>query len=68
MTVLPNIYDRDQLKEFAAASDHAPLTADELARIEELRATNFGVGQEPNRYKGTMTLEDAQKPLETVSA
>ena len=67
MTVLPNIYDRDQLKEFAAASDHDPLTADELARIEELRATNFGVGQEPNRYKGTMTLEDAEKPLETAS-
>jgi hypothetical protein len=27
---------------------------DELARIAELRKTNFGIGPEPARYKGTM--------------
>ncbi len=54
-TVLPNIYDAEQLREFAAAPDTPPLTADELAKIAELRATNFGVGREQNRYKGTMS-------------
>ncbi len=54
MTVLPNIYDREQLREFAAAPDTPRLTADELARIAELRKTNFGIGPETMRYKGTM--------------
>jgi aryl-alcohol dehydrogenase-like predicted oxidoreductase len=54
MTVLPNIYDAEQLREFAAAPEVPPLSADELARIEELRSTNFGVGPEQHRYKGTM--------------
>jgi aryl-alcohol dehydrogenase-like predicted oxidoreductase len=58
MTILPNIYDAEQLAEFAAASDAPPLTADELARVQELRATNFGVGPEPSRYKGTMTEDE----------
>jgi aryl-alcohol dehydrogenase-like predicted oxidoreductase len=55
MTVLPNIYDAAQLREFAAAPDTPPLSADELARIAELRTTNFGVGPEQGRYKGTMS-------------
>ena len=54
MTVLPNIYDAEQLREFAAAPDAPPLSAGELATIAELRATNFGVGPETMRYKGTM--------------
>jgi aryl-alcohol dehydrogenase-like predicted oxidoreductase len=54
MTVLPNIYDAEQLREFAAAPETPPLSPAELARIEELRTTNFGVGPEQNRYKGTM--------------
>ena len=54
-TVLPNIYGAEQLREFAAAPDAPPLTADELAKIAALRATNFGVGPEQNRYKGTMS-------------
>jgi aryl-alcohol dehydrogenase-like predicted oxidoreductase len=60
MNVLPNIYDREQLREFATASDAPPLTADELARIKELTATNFGVEEEPMRYKGTMTPPEGQ--------
>jgi len=59
MTVLPNIYDRDQLREFAAASEAPPLRPDELARIAELAATNFGVDEAPMRYKGTMTRDAA---------
>jgi len=57
MTVLPNIYDADQLREFAAAVSAPPLTRDELARIAELAATNFGVDEPAMAYKGTMTRE-----------
>jgi aryl-alcohol dehydrogenase-like predicted oxidoreductase len=40
-SVLPNIYDADQLAEFVAASETAPLTADELARVADLYERNF---------------------------
>jgi aryl-alcohol dehydrogenase-like predicted oxidoreductase len=60
MNVLPNIYDREQLREFATAPDTAKLTPDELAHIKTLAATNFGVEEEPMKYKGTMTPPDAQ--------
>ncbi|HEV3091592.1 MAG TPA: aldo/keto reductase [Candidatus Cybelea sp.] len=55
MTVLPNIYDREQLAEFAAAPDAPPLTSDELARIAALYAENFGIEEAPMNFKGTMT-------------
>ncbi|GAC1413253.1 MAG: aldo/keto reductase [Candidatus Velthaea sp.] len=58
MTILPNIYDRDQLHEFGTACEVAPLSGDELARIAELTQTNFGIGPETGRYKGTMTEDD----------
>lgn len=57
ITTLPNIYDAEQLEEFAASSDVDDLTAGELARIEELASRNFGVDEEPMAYKGTMTRE-----------
>ncbi|GAC1396329.1 MAG: aldo/keto reductase [Vulcanimicrobiaceae bacterium] len=60
MSVLPNIYDRDQLREFAGASDCAPLTADEMARIAELAKTNFGVEEPAMKYKGTMSYDAAE--------
>jgi hypothetical protein len=53
--VLPNIYDREQLAEFAAAPDAPPLTSDELARIAALYAENFGIEEAPMNFKGTMT-------------
>ena len=40
---LPNIYDAVQLDEFVAACDVPPLTADELARVQELYDANFGL-------------------------
>lgn len=40
---LPNIYNREQLVEFSAASDVAPLTVDELARVQALYDSNFGL-------------------------
>jgi len=57
MTVLPNIYDMEQLREFAGAPDTPALTNDELQRIAELEKTNFGVDEPPMNYKGTMTSE-----------
>jgi aryl-alcohol dehydrogenase-like predicted oxidoreductase len=42
-SVLPNIYDEAQLREFAAAPDTSPLTAGEMARIAKLYAANFGL-------------------------
>jgi aryl-alcohol dehydrogenase-like predicted oxidoreductase len=56
---LPNIYDEAQIKEFAAASESPALTQDELARVAELAANNFGVEGETPNYKGTMTKEAA---------
>ncbi len=59
MTVLPNIYDEEQLTEFAKAPDTAPLTRDELERISSLYADNFGMEETPMKYKGTMSPFDA---------
>jgi aryl-alcohol dehydrogenase-like predicted oxidoreductase len=55
VTTLPNIYDDEQLAEFAAASDKPDLSEHELRRIAELYERNFGVEEEPMAYKGTMT-------------
>lgn len=54
ITTLPNIYDDAQLAEFAAASDLADLSADDMRHVAELAAGNFGVEEEPMAYKGTM--------------
>lgn len=54
VTTLPNIYDYEQLDEFAAAAEFADLTAEEMERISELARTNFGVDEGPMSYKGTM--------------
>lgn len=40
---LPNIYNIEQLEEFAAASDKPDLSADDLARIADLYENNFYV-------------------------
>ncbi|HEV7178935.1 MAG TPA: aldo/keto reductase [Candidatus Baltobacteraceae bacterium] len=57
MSVLPNIYDRAQLLEFASAPDTPALTQDELARIRDLYAKNFGIEEAPMSFKGTMTRD-----------
>ena len=57
VTTLPNIYDDEQLAEFAAASDEPDLTAEQLARVAELDDANFGVEEGPMSYKGAMTRE-----------
>ena len=57
VTTLPNVYDDEQLREFAAASELPDLTKEEMARIAELHERNFGVEEEPMTYKGEMTRE-----------
>ena len=54
MSVLPNIYDREQLHEFAAAPSAPRLTPDELEHVAELALGNFGVTEPAMAYKGTM--------------
>jgi aryl-alcohol dehydrogenase-like predicted oxidoreductase len=43
VSVLPNVYDADQIEEFVAGADVPPLTADEFARVAEMYPSNFGV-------------------------
>jgi aryl-alcohol dehydrogenase-like predicted oxidoreductase len=45
-SVLPNIYDEAQLREFAAASESPALSESELQEIERLYAANFEVVRE----------------------
>lgn len=54
ISALPNIYDDEQLQEFAASSDLADLPAEDMTRVSELASKNFGVEEEPMQYKGTM--------------
>ena len=54
VTTLPNIYDLEQLREFAEAPDRLDLSAAQLERVAELAEHNFGVDEEPMSYKGTM--------------
>jgi len=55
-STLPNIYNEQQLVEFAKAPDCPLLTSDELAKIDSLHSHNFGVEEEAPKFKGTMEL------------
>ena len=57
VSALPNIYDDEQLREFAEAAEKPDLTRAQLARVAELHERNFGVEEEPMAYKGTMTRD-----------
>jgi len=57
-SVLPNIYDAEQLEEFADASDKPALSKEEFARVAELVAANFGLEREEAKFKGTMNLPE----------
>jgi aryl-alcohol dehydrogenase-like predicted oxidoreductase len=75
VTTLPNVYDDAQLDEFAAAVDLPDLSIEVLERVHVLDATNFGVDEEPMKYKGAMTreagagvdLQDARNPVSRPS-
>jgi aryl-alcohol dehydrogenase-like predicted oxidoreductase len=61
-STLPNIYNEEQLVEFAKAPDCLPVTADDMAKIEKLYSENFGIEEGPPKFKGTMEL-----PKETAA-
>ncbi len=58
-SVLPNIYNAEQLVEFAAAPDLPDLSAADLETLAELTAQNFGVPEAKMNVKG-----EAQNTLE----
>jgi aryl-alcohol dehydrogenase-like predicted oxidoreductase len=58
-STLPNIYDEEQLVEFAKAPDCPPLTQDDMVKIESLYSENFGIEEAPAKFKGTMQLAEA---------
>lgn len=64
-STLPNIYEEAQLIEFAKAPDTPALTSDELEKISELYADNFGVEREDSKFKGTMEMPE---PAEATAA
>ena len=43
VSALPNIYDEAQIEEFAAASEHAPLTGEEMEQIHAMYVRGFDV-------------------------
>jgi aryl-alcohol dehydrogenase-like predicted oxidoreductase len=60
-STLPNIYNEEQLVEFAKAPDWPPLTAEDLTKIDSLYSENFGLEPEEPKFKGTM------EPKETAA-
>jgi aryl-alcohol dehydrogenase-like predicted oxidoreductase len=61
VTTLPNIYDDEQLAEFAEVSERPELSDSDMQRVAELAATNFGITEDPMTYKGTMTRDAAAR-------
>jgi len=61
-SVLPNIYNVEQLREFAKASGQPPLTSGENERIAALVSANFGQEREEPKFKGTMELPGELTP------
>lgn len=57
-STLPNIYNAEQIAEFAAAPDRPVLTDEEMEKVAELVAANFGQAREEPRFKGTMDLPE----------
>jgi aryl-alcohol dehydrogenase-like predicted oxidoreductase len=45
---------REQLLEFAKAPETPALTSDDMERIAELYSDNFGIEEDPPKFKGTM--------------
>jgi aryl-alcohol dehydrogenase-like predicted oxidoreductase len=43
LSALPNIYDEAQMREFIAASDHAPLNDAEMESVHQLYVKNFDI-------------------------
>ena len=46
VSTLPNIYNEEQIEEFAAAPDVPDLTGEEISRVAELYENNFGIREQ----------------------
>ena len=57
-SVLPNIYNSTQLREFIEASDKPALTTEEMQQVSCLVSGNFGLSPEESKFKGTMELTE----------
>ncbi len=55
-TVLPNIYNEEQLREFAATSSTPGLLDEEIKRVDDLVQSGFGLEREEGKFKGSMEL------------
>ena len=55
--------NEEQLVEFAKAPECPPLKSDDMAKIDNLYSEDFGIEEEPPKFKGTMEL-----PKETAAA
>jgi aryl-alcohol dehydrogenase-like predicted oxidoreductase len=64
-STLPNIYNEEQVIEFAKAPETPRLTNDELEKIAELYEENFGVEREEPKFKGTM--EPSERPVDAAA-
>ena len=64
-STLPNIYNEEQLVEFAKAPESPPLTAGDMAKIDNLYCENFGLEPEEPKFKGTMELPKETAPVTT---
>jgi aryl-alcohol dehydrogenase-like predicted oxidoreductase len=63
-STLPNIYNEEQLVEFANAPACPPLSPDDLAKIDNLYSENFGLEPEEPKFKGTMEM--SKEPAATT--
>jgi aryl-alcohol dehydrogenase-like predicted oxidoreductase len=57
-SVLPNIYNSAQLREFVAAPNKPVLRTEEMDQVASLVSGNFGLLPEEPKYKGTMELPE----------
>lgn len=64
---LPNVYGKDQIKEFADAGDLPSLSSEEMEKLAELWKSNFGVEEAPCNFKGTMTDEELDEALSELN-
>ena len=66
VTTLPNIYDESQIEDFAGTSDCADITPDEMSRLADLYAENFGIEEPVMDFKGV--AEDSEEARVLLSA
>jgi aryl-alcohol dehydrogenase-like predicted oxidoreductase len=62
-STLPNIYDQEQLVEFAGASEYPDLSSDDLKTLDELYARNFGVEEPPMQFKGLPATDPSARAI-----